>query len=532
MLTATASSAPLQGLWRDLPNNLVDLAQWLQRYVPLGGNSINPGVVAFGEDAVVYGFWTSRDDVAFRARFASTETERFYWVVGTYADFEGTAWKRDTTGTIERAGRIDLLTGTADNAVDVAGRREVRFEVTPEDPMAGGMVVSPWTIRWVDRATRVNVTGPDEYLTGVEIDGRDTYTVTALVPIFGDDPGGITENRLRVASREYRSEITKLYLDVPDDAMGPLSEALLDTILARSPDDNPYDVARTMEAYLRDGRNFRYDTDVQQETSASCQGLSTVECFATIKAGYCQYYASTMAILLREHGIPTRLVQGFLPGDRSGDGTEVIRASGAHAWVQVFFPGFGWVDFDPTGGQVAEIVPPPSGPPESPTPRPSFSGATVGPRESEDLPGSRSPSITPGGPTGPTGPRTGPYVAIAALLVIGVLALGWVAWKRGPRPMHPDRAWGSIGRWAGRLGLAPRASQTVYEYAGILGDAVPVVRPELRTVAHAKVEVSYGRRDLSQDRLRAVAEAHRRLRLGLLRLAFRRPPRLFRRRKR
>jgi hypothetical protein len=107
--------------------------------------------------------------------------------------------------------------------------------------------------------------------------------------------------------------------------------------------------------------------------------------------------------------------------------------------------------------------------------------------------------------------------------MIALLALGYVAWRRGPRPMHPDRAWGSIGQWAARFGLGPRASQTVYEYAGVLGDAMPVVRPELRTVANAKVEVSYGRRELGQDRMRAVAEAHRRLRLGLLRLAFRRP---------
>ena len=88
--------------------------------------------------------------------------------------------------------------------------------------------------------------------------------------------------------------------------------------------------------------------------------------------------------------------------------------------------------------------------------------------------------------------------------------------------MHPDRAWGSVARWAARFGLGPRASQTVYEYAGSLGDAVPSVRPELSTVARAKVEMSYGRRNLSEDRLRAVAEAHRRLRIRLLSLVVRR----------
>jgi transglutaminase-like putative cysteine protease len=390
-------------------------------------------------------------------------------------------------------------------------------------------VISPATIQWVDRDAGVRTLGPSKYFATVELRNADSYTVTALVPVFGSDPGALTENRLRVASQEYSAEIQRLYLDVPDGAIGPEAQAILDEVLARTPDMNPYDIALTMESYLKNNRNFRYSTDVRDETTRRCDGLSTVECFAVIRAGYCQYYATTMAILLRAAGIPTRLAQGFLPGDRLGDGTEVVRNSRSHAWVQVYFPGYGWVDRDPTGGDVAELLPPPSGPPESPTPRPSFVIPTVPPRESESLPNGSRPPVGPGGTEQPPAAGVGPYIAIGLILFIGLAALGYVAWRRGPRPMHPDRAWGSIGSLAARLGLGPRASQTVYEYAGVLGEAMPIVRPELSTVAHAKVEISYGRRELGQDRLRAVAEAHRRLRLGLLRLALRRP---FRRRKR
>ena len=77
-------------------------------------------------------------------------------------------------------------------------------------------------------------------------------------------------------------------------------------------------------------------------------------------------------------------------------------------------------------------------------------------------------------------------------------------------------------RLASRLGFAPRPNQTVYEYAGSLGDMLPTVRPELETVAHAKVEVAYGARVLSDERMRSLREAHRRLRVGLLRLVGRR----------
>jgi len=525
LLTATASSAPLQGLWRDVPGNLVGLSQWLQRYLPLGGSSRNPGIVAFGASSPIIGVWSSSDEVAFRVKMPATETGRFYWRVGTYANFELTAWTWGATASTDRAAGEDLLTGTADDPVDQPSRREAQFQITP-DSFSSNLVVSPQTIRSLDRAATVRTVGPERYFAAVEFGGADTYTVTALIPVMGPEPGAITENRLRVASRDYSSEIRRLYLGVPAGSIGPQARALLDAILERVPADNPYDIALTMQAYLKDAANFRYDTDVRQESQQSCQGLSTVECFAVIRAGYCQYYASTMAILLREIGIPTRLAQGFLPGQRSEDGTEVVRNSTAHAWVEAYFPGYGWVEFDPTGGGVSQLEPPPSGPPESPSPRPSFGLVTERPGFSEDAgPDRRSLVPEPGGATTGSGPTSGPYIAIGVLLLIGALALGSVAWRRGPRPIHPDRAWGSVGRWAARFGLGPRASQTVYEYAGVLGEAVPVVRPELSVVANAKVEIAYGRRHLEPDRLRSVAEAHRRLRIGLLRLAFRRRPR-------
>jgi hypothetical protein len=280
-----------------------------------------------------------------------------------------------------------------------------------------------------------------------------------------------------------------------------------------------------MQNYLLDGSRFHYDPDITDEIAKHCGGLSTVECFATIKQGFCQQYATTMAILLRKAGVPTRLAQGFLPGDRGLDGKETVKNSAAHAWVEVYFPGYGWIDFDPTGGNGAVATVLPSGAPASPTPRASGPLATVGPRDSED-PLRRSPGTgqTPGSTRG-GGTSPGPFIAIAVLLLIGAAGLASIAWRRGPRPMHPDRAWSSLARWATRFGVGPRPSQTVYEFAGALGDTLPIVRPELSTVANAKVEIAYGHRDLGTDRMKQVAEAHRRLRFGLLRLAFRRPRR-------
>ena len=522
-LTATASSAPLQGVWRNVPGTLIQVAQWLQRYVPLGGESRNPGVVVFGEHSAIIGSWSQDSGTAFVAQLPASETEPFRWRIGAYAKFDLTSWSWGATRTVDRPAQGPLLDTFADDPAVLAGRREVRVEITPEQ-LANDYVVSPQTIQWVDQPARVRVIGSDDWFATVEFDGADQYAVTALVPVVGDVPGGITENRLRVASREYSADEKRLFLDVPKGALGPASLKILDLVQTASP-DNPYDLALNLQNYLLDPANFRYDADIQDEIQARCSGLSSVECFATIRVGYCQYYASTMAILLRQAGVPTRLAQGFLPAPRTSNGTEVVTNGAAHAWVEVLFPGYGWVDFDPTGGGVGQPVAIPSGAPASPTPRPSFGLITDRPGDSGDAngPGGRSPIPVVPGSGGPFNSSSGPFIVIAILLAIGGAALGTVAWRRGPRPMHPDQAWGSVGRWAARFGLGPRPSQTVFEFAGTLGEAVPAVRPELATVAGAKVEIAYGRRELGPDRLRIVAQAHRRLRFGLLRLAFRRP---------
>ena len=88
--------------------------------------------------------------------------------------------------------------------------------------------------------------------------------------------------------------------------------------------------------------------------------------------------------------------------------------------------------------------------------------------------------------------------------------------------MSPDGAWLSMSRGASRLGFAPRPTQTIYEYATALGELVPVARADLKTVADAKVETQYAKLHLGEDRLHAVRQAMRRLRVSMLRLVFRR----------
>jgi len=145
--------------------------------------------------------------------------------------------------------------------------------------------------------------------------------------------------KLRAARSDYPEEIRELYLQLPSlDARIPeLSKSV--TARART----PYDKAVAVESYLRSRYTYTLNLTGKPGDDPLAHFL-----FET-HAGHCEYFASAMAIMLRTLGIASREVNGFLPGeynDLAGD--YIVRASDAHSWVEVYFPGSGWITFDPT----------------------------------------------------------------------------------------------------------------------------------------------------------------------------------------
>jgi transglutaminase-like putative cysteine protease len=517
ILTASAASAPLAGAWSGVNTRLIEISQSLQRYLPFGGAPRQVGF-GFGQSTTITGSWTTDGSLAVTIHVPPGDEAPYYWRAVTYDRFEGQAWAWTTPRAIDRDSGAAALAGQADDPSALGLRQPLRFTVDPVG-MKGPYALSPLDAQSVDESSKLYVVGTDGYFSALQLgDGGKSYTVSALLPVTVDQPGGRTKNRLRAAGTDYPAGIKALYTQLPADALGVESRKLLADIRAKSPTNNPYDIALTMQTELR---KFRYNQNI---TGMCAPGISVVECFARIKQGYCQYYASTMAVFLRNLGIPARMVQGFLPGARDATtGTETILASSAHAWVEVYFPGYGWEMFDPTGGGRPQNTPPPEGqvvkPSASATPRGSVAGGhEVDPTRRTTIPGTTAAA--------PTDSGSGLLIAVTVLLLIGFAALGFVAWQRGPRrDVTPESVWRSIGQTASRFGFGPRPNQTVYEYAGALGDVLPTARPQLETVARAKVEVAYGHRELGADRLGALRDAQRRLRLNLLRLAFRRAER-------
>jgi transglutaminase-like putative cysteine protease len=132
------------------------------------------------------------------------------------------------------------------------------------------------------------------------------------------------------------------YLQLPerlDPRIGPLAT----TIILHANASNRYDAAKAIESYLQ--REYGYSLDMK------ATGPDPVADFLfNVKAGHCEYFASAMVVLLRTHGIASRLVNGFTAGEyNDAAGAYTVRQFNAHSWVEVYFPETrSWVTFDPT----------------------------------------------------------------------------------------------------------------------------------------------------------------------------------------
>jgi protein-glutamine gamma-glutamyltransferase len=151
---------------------------------------------------------------------------------------------------------------------------------------------------------------------------------------------------LRQTSVPYPPEILANYLQFP--AVDPRIPKLAEQITSSF--NNNYDKALAIETYLRN--NFGYTLQLSRTTPKD----PLAEFLFERKRGHCEYFASAMAVMLRTQRIPSRVVNGFRTGEFNDITSQyLVRASNAHSWVEVYFPGRGWISFDPTPAGPAEL---------------------------------------------------------------------------------------------------------------------------------------------------------------------------------
>ena len=170
---------------------------------------------------------------------------------------------------------------------------------------------------------------------GEPIKARTTYTVLSRRPNFSAEA-------LRTASGDYPADIAARYLQLPANISQRVRD-LARQLTANTP--TPYDKASALRDYVR---TLKYDPFPPPQPPNS----ETVDNFLFVdRRGVCEQFVTAHVVMLRTLGIPARLVAGYGAGEHNPlSGYYAVRASDAHAWTEVYFPGYGWVPFDPTPG--------------------------------------------------------------------------------------------------------------------------------------------------------------------------------------
>ncbi len=169
------------------------------------------------------------------------------------------------------------------------------------------------------------------------LDTGETYHTNAML-------ANPTVTELREAGQEYPEWVTEKYLQIPTD-FSPRIQALAFDITTDL--DTPYDQAAAITNYLRSEITYNPVMSFPEGTE------DPLEYFLLEgKQGFCNYYASAEVLMLRSIGVPARLAVGFAQGEPNLQGTfYTVRERDAHAWPEVYFPTYGWIEFEPTGNQ-------------------------------------------------------------------------------------------------------------------------------------------------------------------------------------
>jgi protein-glutamine gamma-glutamyltransferase len=265
----------------------------------------------------------------------STGRYDLHWRGVALADFDGHAWSnsREQSFLRREADNTFVVPGGVSGSADNLGRENViHYRVLMEPIGTNVFFLAPW-VRRVSGNYRSVAIDPGGAL--YDFDSRHAisrYEATSNIATALPD-------ELRMAGRNYPTAISNSYLHIPAlDARVP-QLAVQITGSAK----NNYDKAAAIEHYLR--TRFGYTLQLPQTSPKDPIANFLFE----RKQGHCEYFASSMAVMLRTLGIPARVVTGFR-SDEFNDltGSYVIRAKDAHAWVEAYFPGYGWQTFDPT----------------------------------------------------------------------------------------------------------------------------------------------------------------------------------------
>jgi transglutaminase-like putative cysteine protease len=307
----------------------------------------------------------------------------------------------------------------------------------------------------------------------------------------------VDQESLRQAGTSYPDWVVPRYLQLPDDF--PDRVKLLAAQITEGL-DNPYDQAQAIEQYLR---RIPYNDQIE----GPGPGEDGVDYFLfEEQAGYCDYYASAMVTMLRSLRVPARYVRGYSEGGQQEGAFRLLESDG-HAWPEVYFPGYGWIEFEPTGGEPTLSRPQSLDSAEDDESlRPNMPGP--GMNNLDRIDDEINPDLLD--PTSEPDPQAlwsqiRPLGwASLAMVVLGVAAVTVVGVQRQRRLEGlsvTERVYEDLVDWVRRLlRIEPRAHQTPNEYAGIVVRQMPRGRQHIEQIVDSYVEEKFSDRGVSSGR--------------------------------
>jgi transglutaminase-like putative cysteine protease len=400
--------------------------EWIRLFSTLQSERVQPGTPTFGGvlglgGPVSLGNVTLMDVQAAGGR---------YWKAAVYDQYTGDGW------TVMATDNLFLDAGEPLNeAIAHEGRRVITQTYTIYTPNATQLYAlgQPERFSLPIKANILQVESPEGEPVAAAItmissrytlDTEESYVVVSNIP-------SATEEAMRLAGEEYPDWIDP-YLELPDE----LPQRVRDLAIEITSDyDNPYDKAVALQGYLRE---YTYNEQIE----APPEDVDRVDYFLfEMKEGYCNYYASSMAVMARALGIPARIAAGYAQGDWERDARAYrVREHHSHAWVEVYLPRFGWIDFEPTANEPVIVRPRAAGGPDQDPGDRNFSGQDEGIPEDEFL--------NPGGMVDPavlelmlaeqrrrerirTWTRVGGVLGVSLVIIL-------LAWWQGRRKMDEE----------------------------------------------------------------------------------------------
>jgi len=268
------------------------------------------------------------------------------------ANFDGQRWWNAMEVPVVRAvnnSQLDLnqaLPNTFYSGAAPAAPASLRYRVIMEPGALNVFFLAPVPLKLNGdyRSVEINPDGSVLSLRSSDTDaGRGVSIYTAEADARDPEPLVLHSN-----SGNYPPRVA-MYLQRP--RLDPRVHELARRITASS--GSNYESARAIDAYLKS--NYGYTLQLPGQRTPDQLAYFLFE----RKKGHCEYFATSMAIMLRTLNIPARVVNGFRGGEYNDvTGNYIVRESDAHSWVEVYFPEFGWVTFDPTPPSPAAVAGP------------------------------------------------------------------------------------------------------------------------------------------------------------------------------